>query len=204
MTNEQISDNLRKTGGLFCRILGVLLLLEIVFLCVYLLLGVYELFQPEERFCAVLHSDGWHILLDGGPSAAGRIPAALVSANEAAVFSSLKGAWAVSWIRGLLEGACLAGFLQALYRICFLCREEGRPFQLEIPGHIRRAAVWTAAGGFGASLLMGGLLPLFCRAVSVTPGVLGLESLLFGGALWLLSLIFEYGCRLQQDSDETL
>ena len=204
MTNEQISDRLRKTGGLFCRILGVLLLLEIVFLCVYLLLGVYELFQPEERFCAVLHSDGWHILLDGGPSAAGRIPAATVSATEAAVFGSLKGVWAVSWIRGLLEGACLAGFLQALYRICFLCREEGRPFLPEIPGYIRRAAVWTAVGGFGAPLLMGVLLPLFCRAVSVTPGVLGLESLLFGGALWLLALIFDYGCRLQQESDETL
>ena len=67
-------------------------------------------------------------------------------------------------------------------RIFKMLREDGSPFRDEVVKGLKNMAV---------ALLVTGILT-------------GLTGVLSAGIVWVISLIFEYGCALQKESDTTL
>ena len=121
---------------------------------------------------------------------------------------------------GLLSGSLLCflvGYTAGLLRKILEPMKGGRPFEADIPGHLKKIAWIVLLGGIAVQIL--GLLQsiLLVRAYPMeelfaTSAIEKLEYVftadftfvLLFCAIRFLSYIFSYGQNLQQESDETL
>jgi hypothetical protein len=92
---------------------------------------------------------------------------------------------------GLFSNVTLGDFLSVIFtvigvaatkRVFRLLRDDGSPFRPEVVRALKRLAITLIILG-----VMSGVIPL-----------------LAAGIIWVLCLIFEYGCSLQNESDTTL
>lgn len=103
----------------------------------------------------------------------------------------------IDFLIGLV--CCLAIFVCCvfialhMYRLCRCIGEGASPFTSEISGEIRKLAFWK---------LIPSLIPIYHYSGIRLPGVVA--GVTTSVILFCLSLIFEYGCELQKEVDETL
>lgn len=135
-------------------------------------------------------------------------------------FQTVTGFVKLYAIVGLLAGGmlCFAGYyVCALLRRILIPMKNGRPFEADAPGTLRKIAWVLLAGGLVSQILgiveraiMIKAYPM--EAVFASEAIEKLEYVftmdfdfvLLFGAVMLLSCIFSYGQALQKESDETL
>ena len=117
----------------------------------------------------------------------------------------------------IMGGLIFACFVLRLIRNILRPMKEARPFDDNVPGNIKRLSFIALFGGAAVSAVSLYLESIFFKTYNLQSLFLSdtvtsctvnytynFDFLLVAAALYLLSLIFQYGAELQRQSDETL
>lgn len=105
----------------------------------------------------------------------------------------------------LFHLALLLAIAQVGISLFVTIRKQGTPFVTSVPRRMKLIAIlvflFTAAPNWVYYILRGVHEGGASFAIIENEGIIGL---IFAAVLYALAMIFQYGCQLQQESDETL
>lgn len=122
---------------------------------------------------------------------------------------------AVIWVSSIKEGKTKLAFDFTIFfvsfavaliyaiKICKILKDGETPFRVEVANYINKA---------GSALLYGGFIGYICNPFLIEGAenfsmalFIGYSAnILVGTTLTLIAYAFKYGCKLQQESDETI
>ena len=197
---ERSLHSLQKSSAFLRRIFLVLLVIATAFLLWMAAAWIFGLFCTSEQMQAFETSyGGWSI--SAGPFVM-QIQGGYFAPN-AQLETVAKTAYSVESGMDLIAGACQ----WLVYFLAYLLFEQAQenPFTPKSSRYLRR---------IGALLCLGSVLPEFGRTIlfrmlagglwSFFPSGLPVSSILAWLVLFAVSRIFDYGCALQREFDETL
>ncbi len=191
---------MKKGAGTLCQVFKVLTIVAAVLLLWMLAAWIFGLFCPPGQIQAqTTASGGWAV--SAGPFTVLIRQGYLSPGTDLA--TAAKAAYLIEGGMGLVGGACQWAVLWLSFLLFDRAKEN--PFTEKSGRYLRRIGVLLCLGKMlyevGKTILFG----VFAGGIwSFFPDGLPVNAVLSWLVLWTVSEIFDYGCLLQQEHDETL